>query len=439
MSFFKHHRIRIAAKLESLVCATDQNLSRWKSKLQEIDWPHLAKTTPGKVHAAARQHVTRFRSRRPRDQWLIGSGAFVLVLAGFALIGYLNGDGSPLKRGKPPIPVAVQQVVEGVFPILVDGLGTVTARREVVIRTRLDGQLDKVLFQEGQMVKAGELIAVVDPRVYEAKVMQAKGKLDQDEALLKDHRIKLKRYQTLYKQDSIARQDLDSQAALVQQFEGAVEADKGSLEDAKTQLSYTQITAPFDGRLGLRKVDAGNIVKTSDTNGIVTLTQVQPIDVLFTIPSDQLPKILARFNAGDTMPVSAYDRNFRTVIAIGVLKSIDNVIDATTGMVKLKAEFSNDDHALFPNQFVNARLLVEDRDQSIIAPSNAILRGSQGTYVYVVGTDQTVAAKTVKLGGTQGAQAEILEGLTAGESVVVDGFDKLKPGAKVNVVQRPTR
>jgi multidrug efflux system membrane fusion protein len=439
MSFFKHHRMRIAAKLESLVRATEQNLSRLKTRLHETDWPDLAKKTPGKVHASARHHVAHFRARRPRDQWLIGSGAFVLVLAGFALIGYLNGDSSPLKRGKPPIPVAVQPVVEGVFPILVDGLGTVTARREVVIRTRIDGQLDKVLFQEGQMVKAGDLIAVVDPRIYEAKVMQAKGKLDQDEALLKDHRIKLKRYQTLYKQDSIARQDLDSQAALVLQFEGAVETDKGSLADAKTQLSYTQITAPFDGRLGLRKVDAGNIVKTSDTIGIVTLTQVQPIDVLFTIPSDQLPKILARFNAGDAMPVSAYDRNFRTVIATGVLKSIDNVIDATTGMVKLKAEFTNDDNALFPNQFVNARLLVEDRDQAIIAPSNAILRGSQGTYVYVVGADQAVAAKTVKLGGVQGPQAEILEGLTAGDSVVVDGFDKLKPGAKVNVVQRPTR
>jgi len=419
--------------------ALSQTLHRWKHQLQQANWSDLARTAPARVAARTRHHIGRFRARTLRDQWLIGSGAFVLVLAGFALIGYLNGDGSPLKRGRPPIPVAVQPVVEGVFPVLVDGLGTVTARREVVIRTRLDGQLEKVLFQEGQMVKAGELIAVVDPRVYEAKVMQAKGKLDQDEALLKDHRIKLKRYQTLYKQDSIARQDLDSQAALVQQFEGAIEADKGSLDDAKTQLSYTQITAPFDGRLGLRKVDAGNIVKTSDPNGIVTLTQVQPIDVVFTIPSDQLPRVLSRFNAGDTMPVSAYDRNFRTVIATGVLKSIDNIIDPTTGMVKLKAEFSNEDHALFPNQFVNARLLVEDRDQAIIAPSNAILRGSQGTYVYVVGADHTVAARTIKLGGTQGDRAEILEGLTPGESVVVDGFDKLKPGAKVNVVQRPTR
>ena len=433
MSLF--NRNRLAAWWQAL----GQITARWKQQLQQTNWSDLARTAPGRLRATAHHHVTTFKARSRRDQWLIGGGAFILVLSSFVLIGYLNGDGSPLKRGRPPIPVAVQAVTEGVFPILVDGLGTVTARREVVIRTRLDGQLDKVLFQEGQMVKAGDLIAVVDPRVYEAKVMQAKGKLEQDEALLRDHRIKLKRYQTLYKQDSIARQDLDSQSALVQQFEGAVEADKGALEDAKTQLSYTQITAPFDGRLGLRKVDAGNIVKTSDANGIVTLTQVQPIDVLFTIPSDQLPKILARFNAGDTMPVSAYDRNFRNIIAAGVLKSIDNVIDATTGMVKLKAEFTNDDNVLFPNQFVNARLLVEERDKAIIAPSNAILRGSQGTYVYVVAADNTVAARTVKVGGTQAAQTEVVEGLTPGDSVVVDGFDKLKPGAKVSVVQRPAR
>ncbi len=433
MSLFNRHRL--AAWRQAL----GQITARWKQQLQQTNWSDLARTVPGRLRATAHHHVAAFKARSRRDQWLIGGGAFILVLSSFVLIGYLNGDGSPLKRGRPPIPVAVQAVTEGVFPILVDGLGTVTARREVVIRTRLDGQLDKVLFQEGQMVKAGDLIAVVDPRVYEAKVMQAKGKLEQDEALLRDHRIKLKRYQTLYKQDSIARQDLDSQSALVQQFEGAVEADKGALEDAKTQLSYTQITAPFDGRLGLRKVDAGNIVKTSDANGIVTLTQVQPIDVLFTIPSDQLPKILARFNAGDTMPVSAYDRNFRNIIAAGVLKSIDNVIDATTGMVKLKAEFTNDDNVLFPNQFVNARLLVEERDKAIIAPSNAILRGSQGTYVYVVAADNTVAARTVKVGGTQAAQTEVVEGLTPGDSVVVDGFDKLKPGAKVSVVQRPAR
>lgn len=416
-----------------------QTAKGWQQQIRQMDWRTLALTAPGKIRAAGRRHVQAFRARRLRDQWLIGGGAALLLTVVVLLLNYLNGDSSPLKRGKPPVPVAVQAVTEGAFPVLVDGLGTVTARREVVIRTRIDGQLDKVLFQEGQMVTAGELIAVVDPRVSEAKVMQAKGKLEQDEALLRDHRIKLKRYQTLFKQDSIARQDLDSQGALVQQYEGAVEADKGALDDAKTQLSYTQITAPFDGRLGLRKVDAGNIVKTSDTNGIVTLTQMHPIDVLFTIPSEQLPRILARFNAGDPMPVAAYDRNFKTVLATGMLKSIDNVIDPTTGMVKLKAEFANEDGNLFPNQFVNARLQVEDRANAILAPSNGILRGSQGTYVYVVAADNTVAARTIRLGGTQGAQAEILEGLTPGDVVVVDGFDKLKPGARVMVVPRPAR
>jgi len=426
-------------RLNALRQSIGQTCSRWQQQLRQTDWSQVAQKAPGRLRNASRQHYQAFRARRHRDQWLIGVGALTLIVVVFGLMNYLNGDASPLKRGRPPIPVAVQPVIEGAFPIMVDGLGTVTARRDVVIRTRIDGQLDKVLFQEGQIVSSGELIAVVDPRIYEAKLMQAKGKLEQDEAILRDHRIKLKRYQTLFKQDSIARQDLDSQSALVQQFEGAVESDKGALEDAKTQLSYTQITAPFDGRLGLRKVDAGNIVKTTDPNGIVTITQIQPIDVVFTIPSDQLSVILNRFNAGDAMPVSAFDRNFKNVIATGVLKSIDNVIDPTTGMVKLKAEFTNQDNALFPNQFVNARLLVEERHQAIIAPSNAILRGSQGTYVYVVSSDQTVSARTVQLGGTQGAQTEIVGGLAPGDSVVIDGFDKLKPGAKVNVVQRPKR
>lgn len=428
MNFLNRHRRQIASRL-----------ARWQQQLGQVDWHSVARNAPGQIQAAGRRHLQAFQARSRRDQWLIGGGGVLLLVVVWGLLGYLRGDDSPLKRGKPPTPVAVQTVTEGVFPVLVDGLGTVIARREVVIRTRLDGQLDKVLFQEGQMVKAGDLIAVVDPRVYEAKVMQAKGKLEQDEALLRDHRIKLKRFQTLFKQDSIARQDLDSQGALVQQFEGAIEADKGALDDAKTQLSYTQITAPFDGRLGLRKVDAGNIVKTSDANGIVTLTQIQPIDVLFTIPAEQLPRILSRFNAGDPMPVLAYDRNFKTVLATGTLKSIDNVIDPTTGMVKLKAEFANDDGSLFPNQFVNARLQVEDKVNAILAPSNAILRGSQGTYVYVVAADSSVAVRLVRLGGTQGAQAEILEGLVPGDVVVVDGFDKLKPGARVLVVQRPAR
>lgn len=429
------NRDRIAALRRSL----SQLPAKWTHHLKHTDWRNLAQTAPGRLKAAGQAQLAAFKARRKREQWLIGSGALALLVTAIALISYLNGDGSPLKRGKPPVPVAVQAVVEGAFPVLVDGLGTVTARREVVIRTRIDGQLDKVLFQEGQMVKAGDLIAVVDPRIYEAKVMQARGKLEQDQALLRDHKIKLKRYQTLFKQDSIARQDLDSQAALVQQYEGATDADQGALDDALTQLSYTQIKAPFDGRLGLRKVDAGNIVKTSDATGIATLTQIQPIDVLFTIPSEQLPRILARFNAGDPMPVEAYDRNFKTVLATGILKSIDNVIDPTTGMIKLKAEYSNDNNVLFPNQFVNARLEVESRTNAIIAPSNAILRGSQGTYVYVVGEEGTVTATPIKLGGVQGAQAEILEGLTPGASVVIDGFDKLKPGAKVNVVSRPTR
>jgi multidrug efflux system membrane fusion protein len=263
--------------------------------------------------------------------------------------------------------------------------------------------------------------------------MEAQGKLEQDKALLRDARLILKRYQQLFKQDSIARQDLDTQAARVVQYEGLIDTDQGVLDNAKVQLSFTRIVAPFDGRLGLRLVDAGNVVKAGEATGIVTITQIRPIDVLFTIPADKLPPILARFNEGKEMTVRAFDRNFKTVLATGMLKSIDNQIDPSTGMIKLKAEFANEDNSLYPNQFVNAQLLIEDRENSILVPANAILRGAQGTYVYTVDAENVVAARPVKLGGINGQVAEVLEGVAVGESVVTDGFDKLRPGAKVLV------
>jgi len=394
----------------------------------------VARSTPGRL----RNQVTAFKARQRREQIrIVGIGAAIVAILLGAL--WFFGDSGPMKKGRPPIPVAVMPVTEGVFPVVVDGLGTVTSRRVVTIRTQVYGRLDKVLFQEGQIVKEGDLLAIVDPRPYEAKVMEAQGKLNQDQALLKDARVILKRYQVLFKQDSIARQDMDSQAAKVVQYEGMIEADQGALDEAKVQLSFTRITAPFEGRLGLRQVDAGNIVNTTDANGIVTITQIHPIDVLFTVPSDRLPSILNRFNADNEMPVKAFDRNFKTVIASGVLKSIDNQIDPNTGMVKLKAEFSNEDNSLFPNQFVNAQLLIENRENSILVPANAILRGAQGIYVYVVDAENTVAARNIKLGGTNAQVAEVLEGLAVGDSVVTDGFDKLRPGAKVTIAKPPAR
>ena len=430
MKFLNRHRPRITAWKQSF----NKARSRWVHQLKTTDWVAVARATPGHL----RTQATAFKARKREEQVrIVGAGAAVIAIL-FGVLWFF-GDSGPMKKGRPPIPVAVMPVTEGVFPVVVDGLGTVTSRRVVTIRTQVYGTLDKVFFQEGQMVKEGDLLAIVDPRPYEAQVMAAQGKLNQDEALLKDARVILKRYQVLYKQDSIARQDMDSQAAKVVQYEGMIESDQGALDAAKVQLSFTRITAPFDGRLGLRQVDAGNIVNTTDANGIVTITQVRPIDVLFTVPSDQLPLILARFNADNEMAVKAFDRNFKTVIASGILKSIDNQIDPNTGMVKMKAEFSNEDNSLFPNQFVNAQLLVEDRENSILVPANAILRGAEGIYVYVVDAENTVSARTIKLGGTNAQVAEVLEGLSVGEAVVTDGFDKLRPGAKVTIAKSPAR
>ncbi|MBU3668033.1 MAG: efflux RND transporter periplasmic adaptor subunit [Rhodocyclaceae bacterium] len=372
-----------------------------------------------------------FRAKQRREQVRLVSIAAAVLLALYGVLWLLDSDNSPFQKGRPPTPVAVMAISEGVFPVVVDGLGTVTSRRTVTIRTQVDGRLDQVLFQEGQLVKEGDVLAIVDPRPYEAKVMEAQGKLEQDKALLRDARLILKRYEILFKQDSIARQDLDTQTAKVTQYEGLISTDQGILDAAKVQLSFTKIVAPFDGRLGLRLVDAGNVVKAGESSGIVTITQIRPIDVLFTIPAEKLPPILTRFNEGKEMVVSAYDRNFKTVLATGVLKSIDNQIDPNTGMIKLKAEFVNDDNSLYPNQFVNAQLLIENRENAVLAPANAILRGAQGTYVYTVDAENTVAARTIKLGGVNGQVAEVLEGLTVGETVVTDGFDKLRPGAKV--------
>ena len=429
MNFLNRHRDRIRHQLAGWRTRYVQAQTRAIHHLKTTDWRAVGRNLPGQVKA----QVTQFKTRPRQEQIRILGVAALILFALFGLRWLMNSDSSPLAKGKPPVPVAVAAVTEGNFPVVVDGLGTVTSRRVVTIRTQVDGRLDQVLFQEGQIVKEGDVLAIVDPRPYQAKVMEAQGKLEQDKALLRDARLILKRYQLLFKQDSIARQDLDTQAAKVTQYEGLIEADQGTLDNAKVQLSFTKIVAPFDGRLGLRQVDAGNIVKAGETGGIVSITQIQPIDVLFTVPSDKLPPILARFNAGDVMPVKAFDRNFKTVLATGVLKSVDNQIDANTGMIKLKAEFSNEDNSLFPNQFVNARLLIEDRESSILVPANAILRGAQGTYVYTVDAENQVAARPIKLGGINGQVAEVQEGLTVGESVVIDGFDKLRPGAKVSI------
>ncbi|WP_039786100.1 MdtA/MuxA family multidrug efflux RND transporter periplasmic adaptor subunit [Herbaspirillum huttiense] len=333
-----------------------------------------------------------------------------------------------------PVGVAVARVQN--VDVFLNGLGAVTPTATATVRARVDGQLMKLHYKEGQVVKAGELLAEIDPRSLQAALTQAEGQLARDRALLASARLDLKRYQTLLSQDSIASQQVDTQAALVKQYEGTVKADEGSVASARLQLSFTRVTAPISGRLGLRQADVGNNVTTSDTNGLVIITQLQPITAIFSIPEDNIPKVLQQLQAGKKLPTDAWDRDQKNKLASGMLLTIDNQVDATTGTVKLKAQFPNTDYALFPSQFVNIRLQLKTEEGAIVIPTAAIQRGSKGLFVYVVKEDNTVTVRPVKTGPVQDDQTVITEGIAAGETVVIDGIDRLREGAKVEAVAR---
>ena len=345
--------------------------------------------------------------------------------------GARGGPGGPGGAGGLPMPVAVAKVANGDINITLNALGTVTPLRSVTITAQVAGNLLKVNYKEGQMVKEGDALAEIDPRPYQAQLTQFEGALARDEALLANSKIDLDRYTTLFAQDSIAKQQLDSQKSLVHQYEGTVKSDQGQIDNAKVNISYTKIMAPVTGRVGLRQVDPGNNVSVGSS--IVVITQLKPIDVLFTIPEDNLPPVLKKMHAGDKLSADAYDRAGTTKLATGSLASLDNQVDTSTGTVKAKAEFINDDESLFPNQFVNVRLLLDVMHNAIVIPTSALERGASGLFVYVVQPDHTVQVRNIKTGPTEGEKVAVTDGLQIGETVVTSGADRLRDGSTVEL------
>ena len=335
------------------------------------------------------------------------------------------------------VPVVVATAQRGDLPVYFNGLGTVTAFNTVTVRSRVDGQLVSIAFKEGQFVHEGDHLAQIDPRPFQVQLEQAQGQLAKDQAQRRDAEVNLERYKLLFKEGVIPQQQLDTQGALVGQFDGAITSDISQIDNAKLQLTYSRITAPISGRIGLRLVDVGNIVHASDTTGLLVITQLQPISVIFSLPQDQLPQVNAKLHAGVQLTVDAYDRDDTAKIASGKLQTIDNQIDLTTGTYKLKSMFTNADNSLFPNQFVNVHLLVDTLHNLTIVPTAAIQRGPQGTYVYAATKDpvskETVSKiNSVTIAQTTGNSVGLSAGLNPGDIVVIDGQDKLQDGTKIN-------
>ena len=334
--------------------------------------------------------------------------------------------------GSPVVPVVVATAQHGDLPVYFSGLGTVTAFNTVTVHTRVDGQLVSVAFKEGQFVHQGDVLAQIDSRPFQVILEQAEGQLAKDQAQRKDAEVNLERFKLLYGEGVIPKQQMDTQQSQVGQFDGAIKTDQATIDSAKLQLSYSRITAPISGRIGLRLVDAGNMVHAADPGGLLVITQLQPISVIFSLPQDQLPQVVTKTRSGTQLPVEAFDRDNTAKIASGSLASIDNQIDTTTGTYKLKAMFKNDDNILFPNQFVNVHLLVDTKRNLTIVPTAAIQRGPQGTYVYAVDSTNTVKIHNVTIAQTTNDSAGLSNGLNPGEVVVIDGQDKLQEGTKVN-------
>jgi multidrug efflux system membrane fusion protein len=366
----------------------------------------------------------------------IGVGLIVLIaliVAAYEFVPWPRASHQPAGRQIPPQPVGAATIGQGDIRVVVNALGTVTPIATVTVQTQINGQLLEVGFTEGQLVKKGDFLAQIDPRPYELLQAQYEGQLAHDQGLLAQAQVDLARYQKLAEQNSIARQQYEDQIYIVQQYQGTVKLDQAQINQQKLNVLYCRIVSPVTGRVGLRLIDPGNYVQTTNNSGIAVVTQMQPITVIFPIPEDDLPQIVPQLNAGTTLQVSAYDRANVKMLATGRVIALDSQIDTTTGTVKVRAQFDNPDYALFPNQFVNAQLLVRTLHDAVTVPTAAIQRGEPGTYVYVINGDSTVSVRPIKLGPTDGPMVAVNSGLAVGDRVVVDGGDRLRDGARVIV------
>jgi membrane fusion protein, multidrug efflux system len=369
--------------------------------------------------------------------WLWGIGVLLLGAGSYTAFGGDASPSTPTRTHANPssaVPVVAARARSGSMPVYLSGLGTVTALRTVTVRTQVDGQLIDVAFQEGQLVHAGDRLAQIDPRPFQVQLEQAEGQKARDEATLANARVDLERYKALVAIDAAPRQQLDTQVSTIAQLEAGLKADQAQIDAARLNLTYARITSPVTGRIGLRQVDPGNIVHTTDQGGLAVITQRQPIAVVFTVAQDHLPELLRQLR-GTRRPlaVDAFDRDLSTKLASGTLLAVDSEIDPATGTIKLKATFPNEDEALFPNQFVNARLLVDTVRDAVIVPTAALQRGPQETYVYVVNANGAVQSRTVQTSLEENDETVVTKGLAAGEVVVTDGADRLQPGSQVTV------
>lgn len=380
------------------------------------------------MNQSAAPHVSR------RWPWIL----FVVLLACLGAWWWAGesdeGAGPAVSRYAGPVPVRVVEAEQGTFAVESSAIGTVTSLATVQVRAKVDGELKEILFEEGQMVKAGDVLAVIDPQPYEIRLRQAKGQLQQNQAQLQNAEADLRRYQLLHKQDSIARQQLDSQQALVRQHHGMIQTLEAQVADAQLQLDYTRIKAPVSGRLGLRRIDPGNMVRESDADGLVTITQLQPISVLFSIPETQLSELLPALESGGEQEVQAWDRGERRMLEAGILRTIDNQIDIATGTIRLRAEFPNEGGRLFPNQFVNVRLTMRSIENAVSIPVDTVQYGSQGTYVYTVDAENKARVRPVRLGPQAVGRVVVEEGLQPGEKAVLEGLDRLREGREVRLM-----